>query len=346
MFINTNEMKKCGLSSNSPDNPAVSICVTTFNHAAYVREAMESFLSQIASFEYEILVHDDASTDGTAEILKEYASKYPDVVRLFLEDENQWGKDTYKGGYNRGLLVPNSRGKYVAFCEGDDCWIDPHKLQKQVDYLEEHPDVVWSCHAAKVVDGRTGEELGIMGMGTSEHDLKQEEIILNWNVPTASWMYRNGLLAGLADEWAFDMPAGDFPSVLYGSLQGTVHYVPEVMSLYRYQTPGSYTSRTASEKSKLRNCYRWIDMYSAIDEATGNRWSEEFLLASKTYLRNVLVLDGQTHLTDFAKAALKSLGVADRLKIYVRHGLRALGFDIVPVGFGENARHRLVRIEK
>ncbi len=337
---------KQGAALESQADPLVSICVTTFNHAAYIREAMDSFLNQIASFEYEMLVHDDASTDGTTEILKEYASKYPKTVRLFLEKENQWGKGTYKGGYNRGLLVPNARGKYVAFCEGDDCWLDPHKLQKQVEYLDGHPDVVWSCHAAKVVDGKTGEEIATMGMGDIEHDLSQEEIIAHWNVPTASWMYRTGLLAGLADEWAFDMPASDFPSVLYGSLLGKVHYSPDKMSLYRYQTPGSYTSRTTSGKAQLGNCYRWLDMYSAIDQATANRWHEQFLLASRAYLRNVLVLDDQTHLTNFAREGLASLCAADKLKIFVRRSLRKFGFDLVPIGFGRDAAHRFVKVEQ
>ena len=118
-------------------NPLVSISCITYNHAKYIRDALEGFLMQKTSFPIEILIHDDASTDGTTEIVREYEEKHPDIIKPLYETENQWSKGI------RGSAVfnfPRALGKYIAICEGDDYWIDPLKLQKQVDFLEQNDE--------------------------------------------------------------------------------------------------------------------------------------------------------------------------------------------------------------
>lgn len=127
-------------------NVKVSICCLTYNHAPYIRECLGGFLMQKTDFPIEIIVHDDASTDGTQEILREYASKYPDLFHLILQTENQYSK-----GVNVSLeyLLPKVQGEYIAFCEGDDYWTDPNKLQKQADVLDAHPDYSLCCHHTK-----------------------------------------------------------------------------------------------------------------------------------------------------------------------------------------------------
>ena len=124
----------------------VSICCLAYNHAAYIRECLDGFLMQRTDFPVEIIVHDDASTDGTQDILREYQARYPDRFHLILQTENQYSK-----GVNVAIqyIFPRVRGKYIAFCEGDDYWTDPDKLQKQVDFLEAHPDHSMCCHATK-----------------------------------------------------------------------------------------------------------------------------------------------------------------------------------------------------
>ena len=123
-------------------NPLVSVCTTTYNHKAFISQAMEGALIQKTDFPYEILIGEDDSTDGTREICKEYAAKHPDKIRLFLNDRKNViyinGRPT--GRWNFINLLKNSKGKYIALCEGDDYWIDPLKLQKQVDFLEANPD--------------------------------------------------------------------------------------------------------------------------------------------------------------------------------------------------------------
>lgn len=115
----------------------VTIQCITYNHEKYIRQCLEGFVMQKTNFRFEAIVHDDASTDGTADIIREYAKKYPDVIKPILETENQYSK--HDGTISK-LIRQNTYGKYVAICEGDDCWNDPLKLQKQVDFLETHPE--------------------------------------------------------------------------------------------------------------------------------------------------------------------------------------------------------------
>lgn len=120
-------------------NIIVSISCITYNQATYVRDCLEGLVRQITNFEYEILIHDDCSTDGTDLIIKEYAEKYPNLIRPIFEIENQYSKGIPIGTAIWNL--PRARGKYIAFCEGDDYWIDEYKLQKQVDILENMPNI-------------------------------------------------------------------------------------------------------------------------------------------------------------------------------------------------------------
>ena len=122
---------------NVNNSPLVSICCLTFNHVSYVLQALDGFLMQKTSFDYEIIIHDDASTDGTQEIIKAYQENYPEIIKPILQSENQ---------YSKGIkpifkyVFPRAQGKYIAMCEGDDYWTDPLKLQKQVDFLERNLD--------------------------------------------------------------------------------------------------------------------------------------------------------------------------------------------------------------
>lgn len=117
----------------------VSIISLAYNHASYIRECLDGFMMQKTNFAFEVLIHDDASTDGTADIIREYEAKYPDIIKPIYQTENQYSKGIPIGCT---YLYPRAKGKYIALCEGDDYWTDPLKLQKQVDFLESHPDYV------------------------------------------------------------------------------------------------------------------------------------------------------------------------------------------------------------
>ena len=123
--------------------PVVSICCVAYNHVHFIRQCLDGFVMQKTNFPFEVLIHDDASTDGTQDIIREYEAKYPDIIKPIYQKENQYSK-----GVRVSLVYNYSRvrGKYVALCEGDDYWTDPYKLQKQVDFLEAHPDYVMCSH--------------------------------------------------------------------------------------------------------------------------------------------------------------------------------------------------------
>ena len=126
-------------------DPLVSIRCLVYNHEPYLRQCLDGFVMQKTTFPFEAIVHDDASTDGSAAIIREYSEKYPDIIKPIFETENQYNKRD--GSLRRimdAALHPNS--KYIAMCEGDDYWSDPNKLQLQVDFLESHPDFYMSCH--------------------------------------------------------------------------------------------------------------------------------------------------------------------------------------------------------
>lgn len=128
--------------------PLVSIRCTVYNHEPYLRQCLDGFVMQKTTFPFEAIVHDDASTDGSAAIIREYAEKYPDIIKPIYETENQYSK--HDGSLARiidAVFHPDS--KYIAYCEGDDYWTDPNKLQLQVDFLESHPDYYMTCHAFK-----------------------------------------------------------------------------------------------------------------------------------------------------------------------------------------------------
>ena len=153
------------------DNICVSIICNTYNHEKYIAHALESFLMQKTDFSFEILVHDDASTDSTPDIIKTYAEKYPDIIKPILQTENQFSK-----GINVTQVFQYSRakGKYIAFCEGDDYWIDSNKLQFQVDWLEQHPQDIGCVHKYIVVD----EDENIQNIKTFGYYEKEERYTL------------------------------------------------------------------------------------------------------------------------------------------------------------------------
>lgn len=136
------------------DKIMVSVCCITYNQKDYIRDAIEGFLKQKTNFDYEIIIHDDASTDGTTEILKEYEERYPGKFRIIYEEENQY----QKGSSFIRAMYEQAKGKYIAVCEGDDYWCDENKLQLQVDYMEQNQECSFCFHNAIIIDMLDGKK--------------------------------------------------------------------------------------------------------------------------------------------------------------------------------------------
>ena len=223
------------------DEIVVTVRCITYNHSPYIRQCLESFVMQKTNFRFEVVVHDDASTDGTAEIVLEYAKKYPKIITPILQQENQYSKGN--GGITRAL-APYMKGKYVAFCEGDDYWTDPLKLQKQVDFLEAHPDYVLCYTNAAVVDENNAP---VSHNTTRRYSGDVSKLLVkNGNfVIAASTCFRN-----LWFEWEqersmipFRLIMSDKPMWLFYSTKGKFKYFPEMMVAYRVLTESASHSK-------------------------------------------------------------------------------------------------------
>ena len=180
--------------------PLVSIRCMVYNHEPYLRQCLDGFVMQRTTFPFEAIVHDDASTDGSAAIIREYAERYPDIIKPIYETENQYWKGTI-GKIIRSVRNPNA--KYFALCEGDDYWTDPLKLQKQVDALEAHPDCFIAFSKVKTVskDGTPldwtipSKESEIPeGIVTLDDFMKEEYYNFRWTFHTSTFVYRKSYL--------------------------------------------------------------------------------------------------------------------------------------------------------
>lgn len=123
----------------------VTVFCITYNHEKFIRQALEGMVMQKTNFPFEVLVHDDASTDGTADIIREFEARYPEIIRPIYQTENQYSQGKR---ICEDIMLPRTKGKYIALCEGDDVWTDPLKLQKQVDFMESHPEFQATVHRA------------------------------------------------------------------------------------------------------------------------------------------------------------------------------------------------------
>lgn len=215
------------------ETPLVSICSITYNHAPFIRQCLDGFLMQQCNFPIEIIINDDCSTDGTTEIIREYAERYPDKIFPVFHTENQWSKGEH--GIFQKFVFPKARGKYIALCEGDDYWTDPLKLQKQVDFLESHPDYSMCFHKAGVIveDNR---EYRNPFKGLEEREYTAEEVMRDWIIPTASMVYRREVL-----QYAFThkyFRSGDVVIHAACLMVGRVYCIGNVMSAYRLHAGG------------------------------------------------------------------------------------------------------------
>ena len=219
----------------------VSIQCITYNHAPYIRQALDSFLMQETNFRYEIIIHDDASTDGTQEIIKEYQKKYPDIIVPILQKENQYSKHVDFDQF----IAPLTKGRYVALCEGDDYWTDSKKIQTQFDYMEKNPGCSMFTHNIFFLNHRDPEKNLIkkqVDVPTGDYTLEDflEFMMKHRTIGgTSTYFFRRSMMP--KNQYAEHFSFGDFFLVL-GFKEGYMHYLDECLSVYRMGHGGSYNS--------------------------------------------------------------------------------------------------------
>lgn len=225
----------------------VSVCCLVYNHEKYLRQCLDGFVMQKTDFRFEVLIHDDASTDQSADIIKEYEERYPNIIKPIYQKENKYSKGEK---VNLKYNVLRARGKYVALCEGDDYWIDEFKLQKQYDAMENNPSAVMCVHTVREVytNGEpTGREYPSQSIDqTLVHSETMMDFMVRFNqypFQTSSYFYKTEL----GKQYAENLPmfaqvskVGDVPLLLYMISCGDYVVIRDVMSCYRLGVKGSW----------------------------------------------------------------------------------------------------------
>lgn len=229
----------------------VSVICLAYNHAKYIRECLDGFVMQKTNFKYEVIIHDDASTDNTAEIIKEYELKYPEIIKPIYQTENQHSKGVR---FVSKWMLPKAQGKFIAFCEGDDFWCDENKLQIQFDIMESNLDCKMCIHRV----GSCRENGELFNVFKPNFDLEDGKMSSRRYIETGVHYQLSGLmLDGEAyKEYQHNPPefkkvikcVGDVPLMLYFGQLAPVYYTNKIMSIHRSASIGSWSERQNKNK--------------------------------------------------------------------------------------------------
>lgn len=239
------------------ENILVSICCVTYNHEAYIRECLNGFVTQQTNFKFEVLIHDDASTDKTADIIREYESQYPDIIKPIYQIENQYSKGI---GINMTYQFSRAKGKYVTLCEGDDYWIDPLKLQKQVDFMQNNSDcsICSSGYYTKKNGKIIGQNLLKNSAGGFWFTLK--DLNRYWYCKTLTVLFRKEILDRSLPEIKEYESISDFTYFYHILKYGKGYYFSEIFGVYSLHDGGVWGLLPKKRQTILR--YKQIkEMY-------------------------------------------------------------------------------------
>lgn len=249
------------------NNIMATVFMACYNHEPYIRQALDSVVNQITDFPFEIIVHDDASTDASADIIREYAQRYPHLIRPICQKENQ-----YSQGINirRTYVQPIARGKYMAYCECDDYWLDPGKLQKQVDFLEAHPEYTATYHNSLIINqqGEPVENTLHIYRPYRSHRYTLRRLALGAAFPgqTASLVHRRSVFIWESPQqeaafYQLRISTGDKRTTLQLLLAGDVYCFEEKMSAHRVvtQSGDSWSARNFGKNLSFQRHAAAID---------------------------------------------------------------------------------------
>lgn len=271
--------------------PVVSVCCPAYNHAQFLPRMLDSVLAQESTFRFELLVHDDASTDDTPAILARYQAAYPEIVRVITQTENQYSQLPVIAPR---FLFPEVRGQYIALCEGDDCWTATDKLQRQVEVMEQNDQLDLCFHPVSVVDAG-GRVQGSMGTGAKGHLLVGlDRIVLGGGgyCPTPSVLFRSSVAESIT-ACVKSAPFSDKFIQIIAAARGGAIYIQQEMAAYRRGHAGTWTAQSESaaalarRESLIADPYAWLmnNMHSI--DATLLRYSlaDQYAVIARSYQR-------------------------------------------------------------
>jgi glycosyltransferase involved in cell wall biosynthesis len=250
------------MSAEVTARPMVSVSIITFNQIKYIGQAVESALEQVTDFPFEIVISDDGSDDGTRELCKKFARQHPDKIRMIARPKNLGVTGNYLETYKA------CSGKYVAFLEGDDFWLNPRKLQIQVEFLERNPDYAICCHNVYMAD-----ENGVLGatlLDSTKDTTTVEDLCTGDYISTPSCMMRNGLI-GDPPDWLYEFPACDWPFDILNAEHGKIKFLPEPMAAYRLHNASAWSSLTPLKQSLVA-----IDLALKMNRHLAYRYDRQF----------------------------------------------------------------------
>lgn len=282
----------------------VSVCCIVYNHEKYLRNALDSFLMQKTKFDFEIIIHDDASTDGSLKVALEYQEKYPDVVRVECEKENTYSK-------GEKILVPFAKcakGRYLAYCEGDDYWCDENKLQKQVDVLENNTNFSACAHNTIVMNEETKKKQ-LLNTVEQKDSIMGVSRVLRWE--KAFCFHLSSLV--VCKELVKEVPLfyqctngfEDYPLSLLIASKGDIYYLNDSMSVYRKFTQGSWSMQNRNNFERvMKHKTSMIQMFSEFDKYSDYKYHREI---------KACIREQKTRITDLKKQYGYDVGVTETL---------------------------------
>ncbi len=260
----------------------VSICCLAYNQEKYIRQCLDGFVMQKCNFKYEVLIHDDASTDHTADIIREYEHNYPNIIKPIYQNENQYSKHIQ---ISLKYQYPRIQGKYIAFCEGDDFWTDPYKLQKQVDIMDTHPECCICLHrVSSLVENGVGDDKRTYpNFKLRTGVIKGRKLIYyaccgEYVFQTSCYFIRKDIILQYIHEYPKFVQVsatGDTPLLLYAGHVGNAYYIDEIMSCYRRGSSSSLErtrSLRESEDKMMKHYMHQIEMMQEYDKYTSGKY--------------------------------------------------------------------------
>lgn len=318
------------------DEVKVSVICLAYNHEKYIRRSLNSMLQQETNFKFELIIHDDCSTDTTRQIIQEYHDKYPEQIKVILQDENQYQKGV---AIVEKFMLPVASGKYIAFCECDDYWTDAKKLQLQYDYMESHSNCSLCCH--NTVYHCLNKDIDDYNFNswTDIHVMNEYEVFMQWKVHTSSFFMRKE--DGYRDENTIKYWFGDYVRLTSLFLKGDVVVLPQTMSQYNYgvATGALYNSDMSKLETKKKNVLQrkeyleyLLNKYGKCEEIINRRIKITELEAATLQEQSIIdIASSKNERRNAIKSILRKeefkeylamLSILDVIKEYVKYGIK------------------------
>jgi glycosyltransferase involved in cell wall biosynthesis len=243
----------------------VSVSMITYNHESFIAQAIEGVLMQETNFPFELVIGEDCSTDGTRAIALDYQERYPDKIRLLLPDNNLGMHENYR------QVLKNCRGQYVALLDGDDYWNSPHKLQKQVDLLDAHPEHAICFHNVTEIYEDGSQQPHNHRPPDQKEVTTLDDLLLTNYLPYCAVMFRRGLFDDLP-AWYFTTKIDDWSLHVLNAQHGSIGYINEVMGVYRHHVGGVWYNHHRSHILRLQET---IKTYQNFRTHLGGKYADK-----------------------------------------------------------------------